>query len=123
MKQIEPVFEYIETKAESLQSEAEPTPETAVLLEKFSKIKTYWTSVSQRVLAREEAIVPLLPAAEKYHTTQQKFVAQKNKVEQKIHAIQPVPAHEASLRKQHDMLQVLYLNCCFCGCGTVPYSI
>lgn len=51
-------------------------------------------------------ISAILPVAEKQVATRDQFVARKNAVEQKLHAIQAVPAQEDDVRKQHDTLQV-----------------
>jgi hypothetical protein len=62
--------------------------------------------VAEKLGNRENVISGLLPAAEKLKLTKEKFVAHKNTVEQKLHAIQPVAAEETEVRKQHDTLQV-----------------
>ena len=106
--QLQPIYEYIDSKVASLQTEKQPESDIKIVVKKLSKLKLYWSTVEERAQSRESVITVLLPASEKWYTTRQKFVAQKSTVEQKMNAIQPVPADDASLRKQHSILQVTF---------------
>ena len=111
LQQLKPIQEYIENKAEEQTSETEGDEN---IPKKLSQLKRYWTSVAEKIRNRENVISGLLPAAEKLNSTKEKFVAQKNTVEQKLHAIQPVAAEEAEVQKQCDTLQVshtIFINC------------
>ena len=105
LQQLKPVHEYIENKAEEQSSETEATPDDNIS-KKLTQLKRYWTVVAEKLGTREKVVSALLPAAEKQNSSKEKFVAHKNTVEQKLHAIQPVVAEENEVRKQHDSLQV-----------------
>ena len=102
---MKPVHEYIENKAEEETSETEATPD-ANIPKKLSQLKLYWTVVTEKLTKRESVISGLLHAAQRQCSAKEKFIAHKNAVEKKMHAVQPVPAEENEVRKQHDTLQV-----------------